>query len=92
MTVKVCAWDDGKSAVIEVSDTGPGLPAGEEERMFEMFVTSRPEGTGLGLFLARAAVERCGGTLSGGNRPEGGACFRITLPLAPAAHDGRGSG
>jgi len=72
---------EGRQAVLEVLDRGPGIPAAEQDRIFEMFVSRRPGGTGLGLFLARTAVERCGGAIRAENRPEGGACFRITLPL-----------
>jgi signal transduction histidine kinase len=43
-------------------------------------VSARPGGTGLGLFLARAAVEKSGGTIGVTDNPAGGSCFRITLP------------
>jgi two-component system sensor kinase FixL len=46
-----------------------------------MFATSRPGGTGLGLFLARTAVEKSGGTISVKDGDHGGTCFRISLPL-----------
>ncbi|MFC1452136.1 sensor histidine kinase, partial [Verrucomicrobiota bacterium] len=61
---------------------GPGVPEGRRESIFEMFVSSRPGGSGLGLFLARTAVERCGGSIRAANRAEGGTCFTIRLPLA----------
>ena len=72
----------GDEAVVDVADSGPGIPEAQQKRIFDMFVTTRPGGTGLGLFLAKAAVERCGGSINVSNRPEGGACFRIALPLA----------
>jgi signal transduction histidine kinase len=74
-------------AIVEVLDGGPGIPESQQKSIFDMFVTTRPGGTGLGLFLAKTAVERCGGTIRVSNRPEGGACFRIALPLA----EGEGS-
>jgi len=76
--VRITGADGGFT--IEVCDEGPGLPPGEEERIFEPFMTHRVRGTGLGLAVARRAVEQHGGTLVGENRPEGGAVFRITLP------------
>jgi signal transduction histidine kinase len=69
-------------AIIDVIDNGPGVPVSERSRIFEMFVTTRPGGTGLGLFLAKTAVERSGGTIKVMDRPEGGSCFRVSLPLA----------
>jgi signal transduction histidine kinase len=48
-----------------------------------MFATSRPEGTGLGLFLAKVALDKFGGSISLVDRPGPGACFRIALPLVP---------
>ena len=81
-TVVIRIVDDGAQAVVDVMDSGPGIPESQQERIFDMFVTTRPDGTGLGLFLARTALERCGGSIHASNRPEGGAWFRIGLPLA----------
>jgi PAS domain S-box-containing protein len=80
----------GDRALVEVADTGPGVPDQTGDRIFEPFFTTRSAlgGTGLGLWLSRAIVEEEGGTLSWRNRPEGGAQFTVSLPLAhtPAAH------
>jgi len=81
-TVLVRCFIEKESAVIEVCDQGPGVPESEKERIFEMFVTNRAGGSGLGLALARTAVENSGGRIGVADRPEGGACFRIVLPLA----------
>jgi PAS domain S-box-containing protein len=79
----------GDRAIVEVADTGPGVPEHVGERIFEPFFTTRTSlgGTGLGLWLSRAIVEEEGGTLTWRNRPEGGALFTVSLPLAhtPAA-------
>ena len=68
--------------VLEVLDQGPGVPEPERERIFELFVSNRTGGTGIGLALARNAIEKMGGTIVALNRPEGGACFRIVLQAA----------
>jgi two-component system sensor histidine kinase HydH len=67
-------------AVLAVRDHGPGIPAGQEDRIFEPFVTTRVRGTGLGLAIARRIADRHGGTLVASNHPEGGALFRLSLP------------
>jgi two-component system sensor histidine kinase KdpD len=97
--VAVTAAREGSTVTIEVADRGPGLPAGEEERVFERFHrAARPgvNGAGLGLAIARAIAQAHGGRLHAANRPGGGAAFRLTLPLLeppagpPAADDGEG--
>lgn len=71
----------GSSVTLEIRDQGPGIPPADRKRVFDMFMTTRPEGTGLGLFLAKAAIERSGGTISAVPPPTGsGACIRLTLP------------
>jgi signal transduction histidine kinase len=65
-----------------VSDTGNGIPEERLSSIFEPFYTTKQAGTGLGLSIARAIVETYGGTISAYNRPEGGAIFRVVLPLA----------
>jgi signal transduction histidine kinase len=69
-------------ARIDISDSGPGIPLSERRRVFDMFYTTRPEGTGLGLYLAKSAVERSGGTIAVVDGRGKGACMRIELPLA----------
>jgi two-component system sensor kinase FixL len=72
---------DAKGALeIEVADSGPGLPADVSSHLFEPFVTTKPDGLGVGLAICRRAIEAQGGTLSAGRAPEGGALFRIVLP------------
>jgi signal transduction histidine kinase len=79
---------DGKAAVaLEISDTGPGIPPEAEARLFEPFFTTKPDGTGLGLPIARRIVEEHGGTLTLGPGPAGGALARIRLPIREARTD-----
>ena len=81
-TVQV-AERDGR-LVIEVRDRGPGIPAGEEERIFEPFHTTRVHGTGLGLAVARRIVSLHGGRIAARNGADGGAVFTIELPRGGA--------
>ena len=83
--VALTLYRDGDDVVIDVRDHGPGVPAGQEEAIFEAFVTTRVRGTGLGLVVARRAVQLHGGRLFVAPPPlDGGALFRITLPRALA--------
>ena len=66
--------------VLRVRDRGEGLPAGSETRIFEPFHTTRVQGTGLGLAVARRIVELHGGRIRGENHAEGGALFTLWLP------------
>jgi signal transduction histidine kinase len=79
-TVEVVCAVQRSSVQIDIADRGPGVPPHDRERIFDMFVSSRPEGTGLGLFLARTALRKCGGDIIARPREGGGSIFRITLP------------
>jgi signal transduction histidine kinase len=71
-----------EKAELCVVDTGNGIPEERLSSIFEPFYTTKQAGTGLGLSIARAIVETYGGSISAKNRPEGGAIFRVVLPLA----------
>ena len=68
--------------VLEVQDTGSGIPAEVQERLFDPFFTTKPAGTGLGLSIAMRILERHGGTLQFQTVPGSGTTFGIILPLA----------
>lgn len=74
--------------VLRVSDRGPGLPPGAEERIFEKFYRAdnagAREGVGLGLAICRAIVDGHGGGITARNREGGGAVFEVSLPREPA--------
>jgi len=75
---------EGGSVVLEVSDRGPGIKAGEERRVFDKFYRLNDRGgqagAGLGLAICKAVAEVHGGTAVAGNRPGGGAVFALRLP------------
>jgi two-component system, NtrC family, sensor histidine kinase AtoS len=71
-------------AVVEVSDTGPGVPAELRERIFYPFFTTKERGSGVGLALAHKAVASHGGSLEVEGSEAGGALFRVRLPLGEA--------
>jgi signal transduction histidine kinase len=70
---------------VRVADTGPGISPEDAERLFEPFVTTRAEGTGMGLAIARNIATAHGGSLRVEPRSEGGAVFQLLLPLEPPA-------
>ena len=85
--VVVLAGTEGGRAWIRVRDTGPGLPAGAEEAMFEEFLqiaagtrSKREPGSGLGLAVSRRLARAMGGELRAANAPGGGAAFTLVLP------------
>ena len=70
-----------RAAEVEVSvrDTGTGLPAQIDGTLFTPFVTTKSNGLGIGLTIARTIVDAHGGTIDARNNPEGGATFTVTL-------------
>jgi PAS domain S-box-containing protein len=68
------------AVVIEVEDRGHGIPPEQLPHVFEPFFTTRPKGTGLGLFVAHGIVQRHGGTLDVESEPGRGTKFRVVLP------------
>jgi two-component system OmpR family sensor kinase len=85
--VEVSLEREDESAVLTVSDHGPGIPEEERERVFELFYrindasSLSTRGVGIGLALARQLVAQLDGTITVGDTPGGGATFRVTIPL-----------
>ncbi|MEM7750719.1 MAG: PAS domain S-box protein [Pseudomonadota bacterium] len=67
---------------IAVEDTGPGLSSEVKEKLFQPFVTTKPNGMGVGLSVCRNIIESHGGWIRGEDRPGGGTVFRVNLPVS----------
>jgi two-component system sensor kinase FixL len=74
-------------AQLTVTDRGPGLDEALLDQIFEPFFTTKLDGMGMGLSISRRILEAHGGWIVAGNRPEGGATFTISLPLAGRSDD-----
>lgn len=85
--IDILATATDRAVTVEVADRGPGLPAGEEDKVFEKFHRGRPSGdrgAGLGLAICRGIVQAHGGRIWAQNLPGAGVAFLFTLPLGEA--------
>ena len=88
-SIKVEARWTGTEVLIGVADQGPGIPAGEREKIFQHFYRlgrdhrAHTQGSGLGLAICRGIVQAHGGRIWVEDRPGGGSVFLIALPLPP---------
>ena len=82
--VRVEARGEGRSVIIEVSDTGAGMAPAVMSRIFDPFFTTKPfgSGTGLGLAISHGIVTAAGGTIDVRSEPARGTTFRVTLPAS----------
>ena len=80
--VAVRARADGAGVAVDVEDTGPGVDAATQRRLFEPLITTKERGIGLGLALVKRIAERHGGSVSYSDREGGGARFTVRLPGA----------
>lgn len=80
--IAIVAKETAEGVALEVRDTGGGIPPTHLPHVFEPFYTTRTGASGLGLALSAGIVESLGGRLTAENRREGGALFRLTLPVA----------
>jgi two-component system sensor kinase FixL len=80
LVIRVSA--DHMEATISIADSGSGIPAGMETKLFDAFATSKPTGMGVGLSISRTIVEAHGGRLWFEANPPGGTIFHLALPLS----------
>jgi signal transduction histidine kinase len=72
---------EGSHVQVEVQDNGTGISPDKLEGIFEAFITSKPQGLGMGLSICRTIIERHGGKIWAANNPDRGATFSIVLPV-----------
>jgi len=85
--IRIMATATDQAVTVEIADRGPGLPRGEEDKVFEKFYRGLPgsgRGVGLGLAISQGIVKAHGGRIWAQNLPEGGVAFLFALPLAGA--------
>ena len=80
MVVMQTACSDDGVVHVTVRDRGAGLPDGVADRIFEPFVTTKADGMGMGLAVARSLVDNHGGSIRAANQPGGGAVVTISIP------------
>jgi len=83
LTVKSQLREEGQIQ-ISIHDTGPGLPLGKVDQIFDAFFTTKPQGSGMGLAISKSIVESQGGRIWANGDGGRGATFHFTLPVAPA--------
>ena len=86
-SIRIAGQAEGNSLTLSVADDGRGIALADQARLFQPYFTTKPQGTGLGLFVCRQVVEEMGGTLDFESRPDVGTTFRVRLPADPV---GRG--
>jgi signal transduction histidine kinase len=79
-TIDVHVAGEGRGMVVTVADHGPGIPQALRGRVFEPYMTTKVDGTGLGLALVRQTVDAHGGTIAASETPGGGATFTLVFP------------
>ena len=85
--IDISIWKSNRGAIVEIKDSGPGIPKESLLKVFDRFYTYRPNdksfgnNSGLGLSICKQIVKTHGGSIIAGNKENGGAIFTVTLPL-----------
>jgi signal transduction histidine kinase len=82
--IRIKGLADGDRVHMDVMDSGPGVPSDILDKIFEPLFTTKARGLGLGLAVSRTLARANGGDLTASNSPNGGAVFRLSLPIATA--------
>jgi signal transduction histidine kinase len=85
--IEVSARESGDQIIIAVRDDGPGIAREQRGRVFQPYFTTKKQGTGLGLFMARRLVAQHGGQIGFESFPGAGATFHFSLPIARSASE-----
>lgn len=82
-TITITTQRSGGFVIVEICDTGNGIPESIMDKIFEPFFTTKPvgSGTGLGLSISYGIIKESGGTIRAANRKTGGVCFTIRFPV-----------
>jgi nitrogen-specific signal transduction histidine kinase len=86
LTITVFPFDNHTKINIRICDTGPGIPKEKQDKIFNLFYTSKITGTGLGLSIAKSIIDANGGQLYLEKTDTNGTCFMITLPTPKQYH------
>ena len=86
LTIRTCAADE-KFAIMEVHDSGPGIPPDKLQTIFDPYFTTKTKGMGMGLSICRSIVNAHRGKISATNNPGHGATFHVVLPAVRAARN-----
>ena len=88
-SLKISTHQEGDKIVVEVADTGPGIPRANLARIFDPFFTTKPvgKGTGLGLSICYGIIKKMGGEIDVNSVLDLGTTFRIQLPVRPQSED-----
>ncbi|MFQ5411243.1 MAG: PAS domain-containing sensor histidine kinase, partial [Phycisphaerae bacterium] len=90
--VRVSLQRFGNMAVLVVEDQGPGVPGAVQDRIFDLFFTTRPEGTGIGLATVKRIARLHGGDVRLTTSSPVGGRFEVTLPIAQVGRNGKTAG
>ncbi|HZS26284.1 MAG TPA: ATP-binding protein [Candidatus Angelobacter sp.] len=85
LKIRVQRTSDKSGVMVEIEDSGPGVPPELKEQIFNPFVTTKKTGVGLGLAIVSKIVDAHGGSVKLSNPPHQGACFRVTFPVGADA-------
>jgi signal transduction histidine kinase len=80
--IEIGVKQEGMIVKLSIRDNGPGIKAGQELKIFDLMVSDKPAGSGIGLWLSKNIIDRFGGKISAHTVIDGGACFVIELPSA----------